>query len=153
MKKYIQILTIAIILLQITGCKKDESVTPKQTKTELISAKPWVINQADFNAGLSATVYKKGMEGNLLDASKISLSFGKDGKITATDLNGNAIAGDWAFNADETKITLPKGLPFEEIVIDNLTTTNFDVNVPQFTYAILGSNVTGKLIVKMIPKI
>lgn len=152
MKKYIQLLTIAIILFQITGCQKDDPVAAKQTKTELITAKPWVINQADFNAGLSATIYKKGMEGNLFDASKISLSFGKDGKIAATDQNGNAVNGVWSFNADETKITLPKGLPFEEIVIDNLTSTNFDVNAPQFTYAVLGTTVTGKLIVKMIPK-
>ncbi len=150
MKKYIQILTIAIVLFQLSGCQKEEEVVSKQTKTELVTAKPWVINQADF---MAIQIFKKGAMSNLLDASKISLSFKKDGSITATDLNGNAIAGKWSFNADETKITLPAGLPFSEVVIDNLTITNFDVSVPSFTYAVLGTNLTGKLIVKMEPKL
>jgi hypothetical protein len=152
MKKIFQLLLIGFIAIQITSCKKEE--VAKVNKTELLTAKPWIINQADFNAGLSATIYKRGTTGNLFEAaSKISLAFSKDGKVAATDQNGNAVAGAWSFNADETKITLPKGLPFEEIIIDNLTATNFDVNVPQFSYALLGSVVTGKLIVKMIPKV
>jgi hypothetical protein len=150
MKTIIKLIFAGLFIANFTSCTKEE--VAKVSKTELLTAQPWVINQADFSAGLSATIYKKGMQGNLLDVSKISLSFGKDGKIAATDQNGNAVAGAWSFNADETKITLPKGLPFEEMVIDNLSATNFDINVPQFSYALLGSVVSGKLIVKMVPK-
>ncbi len=151
MKNLIAFISLTLIIIQFSGCTKDETA-PSKTKTELLIATPWVINQADFNAGISLTVYKKGATGNLLDASKISLTFKKDGTITATDLDGNAISGTWAFNADETKITLPPGLPFKDVNVETLTATNLNILVPQFTYNVIGQNVTGVLTVKMIPK-
>lgn len=151
MKNTLKLLVLSLLIVQFSSCTKDET-TPAASKTDIITAKPWEINQADFSAGLSLTVYKKGAAGNLLDASKISLTFKKDGTITATDLDGNALAGKWSFNADETKITLPPGLPFETVSIETLTATNLNVTVPQFTYTVIGQTVTGILAVKMIPK-
>jgi hypothetical protein len=151
MKKVLNILLIGTIFLQIISCKKEAE--PKVSKLDLITANPWIIDQADFKALVSATIYKRGGTGNLYEeASKISLTFKKDGKIAATNQLGVAVEGNWAFNADETRITLPKGLPFSEIIIDNLTATNFDVNAPQFSYSLSGISLSGKLVIKMIPK-
>ncbi|MES2795151.1 MAG: hypothetical protein V4683_04250 [Bacteroidota bacterium] len=151
MKNLIKFLTISILLFNVSSCKKEESA-PTATKTEMLTKQPWVINQADFSSGLTLTVYKKGATSNVLDASKISLTFKSDGTITATDLDGNGVSGSWSFNADETKITLPAGLPFTEVVLLTLTENNFDVSVPSFTATVLGTTATGTLVVKFIPK-
>lgn len=148
MKNLIKVLVISLLVFNFSSCTKEEE-TPKESKTELLVSTPWVINTAAFTG---ITVYTKGSGSNIYDASKISLSFKKDGTITATDLSGMAISGKWAFAENESKITLPPGLPFNEVVIDGLSKTNFDINVPAFTVAIIGQNQTGKLAVKMIPK-
>lgn len=147
MKKVI-ILSLVLIAAYFTSCKKEDTPA-KINKTDVLIKTPWEINQAIFSP---FTIYIKGGKENAYDASKVSLTFKKDGTITATDLNGNALAGKWSFNADETKITLPPGLPFSEVVVDQLTETNLDVNVPTFEYPVLGTVVKGKLIVKMTPK-
>lgn len=152
MKNLILILLVSGIALSFSSCKKDEVAA--KSKTDIISAKPWVIAQADFDTGLfPLTVYKQNVTTNVLDASKISLTFKSDGTIQATDLQGKGISGTWAFNADETKITLPPGLPFSEVVITTLTETNLDVTVPSFSANVLGTVAVGKLTVKMIPKV
>lgn len=150
MKNLIKLLIVSFLTLQLTSCTKEADKTPAVTKTQLITAKVWLIDEAIISP---FTIYKKGAKENLYDASKISLTFKEDGTITATDLQGNALAGKWSFNADETKITLPAGLPFSEVVVDQLTATNFDLNVPTFEYAVLGSQVKGKLVIKMVPKV
>jgi hypothetical protein len=148
MKNLIKVLAISLLVFNFSSCTKEEKA-PTETKTELLVSTPWVINTAAFTG---ITVYTKGGASNIYDASKISLTFKNDGTITATDLSGVAISGTWAFAENETKITLPPGLPFNEVVIDGLTKTNFDINVPTFTVAILGSTQTGKLTVRMVPK-
>jgi hypothetical protein len=148
MKNLIKVLAVSLLVFNFSSCTKDENA-PTESKTDILVSTPWVINSADFAV---FRIYTKGDAGSLYDASKISLTFKKDGTITATDQSGVAISGTWAFNADETKITLPPGLPFSEVVVDGITKTNLDVNVPAFTYAVLGTSQTGKLTVKMVPK-
>ncbi len=144
-----------LVLLSLTGlfgaCNKDK-VTPK-SKKEILVQNSWQIEQTDLETPITTfTIYKKNASNNLYDASKISLSFKNDGTILATDQSGKSVSGNWSFNADETKITLPDGLPFKEASIETLSEKNFNVSVANFKYDVLGTSVNGTLVVKMVPK-
>ncbi len=151
MKKILILIILCAFTLYFSGCNKTKVAA--KNKTDLITLNSWIISQADFDPGFTPiTIYKKDATNSLLDVSKISLTFKKDGSISATDLDGKGISGTWAFNSDETKITLPPGLPFKDVNLNNLTEKNLDVSVPGFKYTVVGTNVSGNLTIKMIPK-
>jgi hypothetical protein len=151
MKKIALFLAITFAMIQFSGCNKTK-VVPK-SKTDILVLNTWQISTASIDPGFATiAIYKKDATNNLFDVSKITLSFKKDGSITATDQNGKAIAGTWALNSDETAVTLPAGLPFKEVKIVTLTESNFDVSVTNFEYTVLGQTVKGILAVNMIPK-
>jgi hypothetical protein len=151
MKKLSNVFVFFAIAGMFWSCNKEK--VEAKSKTDLLTLNPWHVDQADFNPGFTnLTIYKKNATNNVYDVSKVILTFQKDGSISATDLDGKGISGKWAFNADQSKITLPPGLPFNEININTLTEKNFDITVPAFSAAVLGQTVSGILTVKMIPK-
>ncbi len=129
--KNLSIILVFAIFGLITSCKKDETVTPTKTKTQLITAKVWVPNQV--LASGTTTVYQRGATPTAIwfDLDKVSLTFKTDGTITGTDNTGKALAGaKWSLSTDETKIIISgsgiSGLDGEALIIQ-LTDTNFEV--------------------------
>lgn len=129
--KNLSIILVFAIFGLIASCKKDETVTPTKTKTQLITAKVWVPNQV--LASGTTTVYQRGATPTAIwfDLDKVSLTFKTDGTITGTDNTGKALAGaKWSLSTDETKIIISgsgiSGLDGEALIIQ-LTDTNFEV--------------------------
>jgi hypothetical protein len=147
--KYLSIILAFAILGLVTSCKKDETVTPTKTKTQLITAKVWIPNQVIASG--STTVYQRGTTPTSLwiDLDKVSLTFKADGSITGTDPTGKALSGaKWNLSTDETKIIISgsgiAGLDGEGLIVQ-LTDTNFEV---KGTFVYQGIPIVGNL--KMI---
>ena len=129
--KNLSIILVFAIFGLITSCKKDETVTPTKTKTQLITAKVWTPNQV--LASGTTTVYQRGAMPTAIwvDLDKVSLTFKTDGTIAGTDNTGKALAGaKWSLSTDQTKVVISgsgiPGLDGEALIIQ-LTDTNFEV--------------------------
>ncbi len=132
--KFILMKNIALLLLTITlfvsSCKKDEPVVATKTKTELLTAVTWVINEAEADALGSVSVYSRSKATNSYDASKVRALFKTDGTMTAIDQNGNNNnKGTWKFSDNETKMIVANtniiGLD-GTVTIVKLETKSFD---------------------------
>ncbi|PWK29198.1 hypothetical protein LV89_00036 [Arcicella aurantiaca] len=148
--KNLSIILAMVILGFVSSCKKDETTTPAKTKTELITAKVWIINEV---IALGTPVYTKGGTDVLnLGFAKVSLSFKSDGSVSGFDNNGKTlpISAKWSLSTDETKIIISgsgiTGLDGEALIIQ-LTDTNFEVK-GKVTY----QGITGDANLKMIPQ-
>lgn len=109
--KFILMKNIALLLLTITlfvsSCKKDEPVVATKTKTELLTAVTWIVNEAEAVTVGSISVYSRSKATNSYDASKVKAIFKADGTVNATDPNGNSSnKGTWKFSDNETKMVV-----------------------------------------------
>jgi hypothetical protein len=140
MKNIALLLVVLSITLFVSSCKKDEVVVATKTKTELLTAVTWIINEAEAVTLGSVSVYIRSKATNSYDASKVKALFKADGTVTATDPNGNSSnKGTWKFSDNETKMVVANtnilGLD-GTITILKIEAKNFDFqgsgNIPPF---------------------
>jgi hypothetical protein len=130
--KNLSIIFSLTMLLLVSSCKKDETTTPAKAKKDILVSKTWLLS--DVTALGAVVVYnkdKKPTTDNIIDLSKVRLSFKTDGTMTGVDNTGKAISGGkWALSTDETKLTISNtniiGVDGEQTVIQ-ITETNLDV--------------------------
>jgi hypothetical protein len=138
--KNIALLLVLSITLFVSSCKKDEVVVATKTKTELLSANTWIVNEAEATALGGVSLYSRSKATNSYDASKVKALFKADGTVTATDPNGNSSnKGTWKFTENETKMVVANtnilGLDGTVTVL-KLEAKNFDFqgtgNIPPY---------------------
>jgi hypothetical protein len=152
--KFILMKNIALLLLSIilfvSSCKKDEVVATK-TKTELLTATAWIVNEAEADLLGGVSVFKRTNTTNTYDLSKVKLKFNADGTATGTDQNGNASnKGTWKLSDNDTKIVIANtnivGLDGSAIVLkleDKFFDLKGTLTLPQYGLVVAS--------VKMVP--
>jgi hypothetical protein len=112
--------------LLISSCKKDETVTPAVSKTDLISRK-WGISEEYLDGdGKKVVIYGTGRPANLSLSTDTTPNdyflFGKDGKLEVyTDSDKKTITGTWKFVSNESQVLLTYDKTNMTLTIDNLT--------------------------------
>ena len=100
-----------IILLAIcwflTGCKKEEPLSPSQ----ILTSKTWQIDEIRYVQLNTNYLYKRGGSGNNVNYDDAIIKFNTDGTGN-TRWQGNSFDFDWRFDAATTKViyTLKSGL-------------------------------------------
>ncbi len=139
----IKIFIVLLFVLPFSGCKT-KTVSKDLTKTEMVS-RTWICDQAEVTAVTKTIVYKKGVNGNLLELKDSFVTFFNDGKYQGIDFNATPETGNWKFKNNETVAELDNWDYDFQIV--NLSTKNLDFNTKV--------DYNGKvydIFVKMIPK-
>jgi hypothetical protein len=104
MKTLIVVLLVVVILS--VSCKKDSGTSTSKSKTELLTAKPWIYDEyyRNFNSGSPVLYYKRGSTNNLINLNLNKVTYRADGTYTETDENGTTFNGTWKFLSNETQV-------------------------------------------------
>lgn len=134
MKPLYSIVFLLFVLTFLAGCKKDDDKEKELTKTAMLTAKPWKIQNISTNpavpAGLPVDINAIIREA-LGDLSNSDIKFDANGTYVSTDRTTGATSSDkWSFGSNETQLIINSDGETYTFKIEQLTTSNLNLSLP-----------------------
>lgn len=131
MKTKLPILTAITAILLMSACEKEETDTTPvnptikrdtiyiqptpvvtKTKTEILTYKPWIMEEEYDMEGNVLNIYERGASGNTMNYDNELLTFNQSNTGSFKDIYGNTYPISWNFaNAMQTKMTVTIHFP------------------------------------------
>lgn len=104
------VLTAALCVLLLIGCKKEAPDAPTSANAELLTSKAWLYDEyyTGYNTPAKKRVYKRNAPGNSADFSVYQYIFKKDGSFEVK-VGTESTFSTWRFVDDETVIEITGG--------------------------------------------
>ena len=131
----------ALLGLSVMGCSKKTEETPAPTKTELLTNKNWIISAQTVSPGINiggttvTDLYAQSAACDKDDFMRFetpNLFKQDEGPTKCSPSDPQTLTGTWAYNADQTIITVtPQGSTPFSANVQELTATSLKVTQTQ----------------------
>ncbi len=150
---YSLLLVTVTLFVAFTACKQKEA-EPAPTRTELLTARTWKIQQVKANNNpISEQDIKNllGVDNAISQLTSSTILFKSDGTYTATNKTTQAATDDtWTFLESDTKLQIKIGTDTFTFSVDTLTNDKLTISTP-YTYTFNGLSTTVTVTLELIP--